>query len=476
MKNLIKKILKEEKDLLATSPQTLVRSLPSELKDILFKQWGAKQSPKWHPEGNTLKHILVVLRRAYHHYPDDPNMIMAALFHDLGKMDTYAINPKTNLPTAYGHENESTEYVEKFKDWIESIEGTDVEEIKYLVKNHMKVKPNTWDVMKDKKKEPIQSHPAFDKLMGFTNKLDGGGTDLKESIKRILREEQMELDLFGGEEKNKYERCSHFDSNPQHRKLCYDLYTLGTFLYKDLGLKNIIDEKIKLMGEVKDLNDQYQEPLEMLYNTGKFNEIKKEGDKYYLPRLSDRITIYDEGGEWSYVNKLNTNYADLAELLTELFIRGGVANKLSSKNNLGLKQYLNSIKDKLLAVLDKYFKLDDYREFVRNTKVLSDKGEKAEEDVKKVLEKFGMRTLYSGGHGDFIDMIFGTDLIMDYGGKTYLVQVKNTEDQALKSSTYSKYKRLDYFVAPTNFGITIINKNGKITKLNQEGQVISDSE
>jgi hypothetical protein len=73
-------------------------------------------------------------------------------------------------------------------------------------------------------------------------------------------------------------------------------------------------------------------------------------------------------------------------------------------------------------------------------------------------------------------MIFGTDLIMDYGGKTYLVQVKNTEEQASKSSKYSKYKRLDYFVAPTNFGITIINKNGKITKLNQEGQVISDTE
>jgi hypothetical protein len=32
------------------------------------------------------------------------------------------------------------------------------------------------------------SHPAFDKLMGFTDKLDGGGTDLKESIRRILRE------------------------------------------------------------------------------------------------------------------------------------------------------------------------------------------------------------------------------------------------------------------------------------------------
>jgi hypothetical protein len=296
---------------------------------------------------------------------------------------------------------------------------------------------------------------------------------MKNLIKQILKEEQ--LDLFG-DSGVEYERCSHFESNPQHRKLCYELYTLGTFLYKDLGLKDIIDEKIKLMGEVKDLNDQYQEPLEILYNTGKFKEIKKEGDKYYLPRLSDRITIYDEGGEWSYVNKLNTNYADLAELLTELFIRGGVANKLTNKNRLGLKTYLNSIKDKLLDVLDKYFKLDEYKDFVRNTKVLSKRGEKAEEEVKRVLENFGMRTLYAGGHGDFIDMIFGVDLIMDYRGKTYLIQVKNTEDQALKSSEYRKYDRLDYFTAPTNFGITIKNKDGRITKLDKEGQVIDDSE
>ena len=189
MKDLIRKILKEEKDLLATSAETLIRSLPTELKDLLFSQWDAKQNPKWHPEGNTLKHILVVIKRAYHHYPDDPNMIMAALFHDLGKMDTYAINPKTNLPTAYGHEKESVEYVEKFRDWIESFEGTDVEEIKYLVKNHMKVKPSTWDQMRDKKKEPIQSHPAFDKLQGFTDKLDGGGTNLAEQIRKILRED-----------------------------------------------------------------------------------------------------------------------------------------------------------------------------------------------------------------------------------------------------------------------------------------------
>lgn len=185
----IRRILREDK--LYVTPQELVKNLPQELKELLFKQWGAKQNPEWHPEGNTLKHILVVIRRAYHHYPDDPNMIMAALFHDLGKIDTYKINPKTGQPTAYGHEDKSTDYVEQFKDWIESFEGTDVDEIKYLVKNHMKVKPSTWNQMKDKKKEPIKSHPAFDKLMGFTDKLDGGGIDLKESIRRILREESL---------------------------------------------------------------------------------------------------------------------------------------------------------------------------------------------------------------------------------------------------------------------------------------------
>lgn len=162
-----------------TTPNELIKTLPYDLKTLLFKQWGAKQSPKWHPEGNSLKHIIVVIKRAYSHYPNDPNMIMAALFHDLGKMDTYAINPKTGEPTDYGHENKSTEYVEQFKDWISTFEGTDIDEIKYLVQNHMKVKPSTWDSMRDSKKEPILNHPSFDKLKGFTDNLDGGGVDIK---------------------------------------------------------------------------------------------------------------------------------------------------------------------------------------------------------------------------------------------------------------------------------------------------------
>jgi hypothetical protein len=43
----------------------------------------------------------------------------------------------------------------------------------------MRVKPRTWDVMRDSKKEPIMSNPGFKKLMSFTDKLDGGGTKIE---------------------------------------------------------------------------------------------------------------------------------------------------------------------------------------------------------------------------------------------------------------------------------------------------------
>ena len=190
--------------------------------------------------------------------------------------------------------------------------------------------------------------------------------------------------------------------------------------------------------------------------------------------MVDKNVLYDDNGNWHFVNKLNTNYADLAELLTELLIRGGVADIISNKTKESLKKYLLGIKPKLLTVLDRYFSLDEYKEFIRNTKYLSQIGEDAEDEVKKVLEKFGMKTLYEGGHGDYIDMLFGIDLIMDYKGRVYTIQVKNKVETMLRTSSYKKYDKLDYFAAPTKFGVTIKNKNGNITNLDFNGEVIDD--
>jgi hypothetical protein len=167
--------------------QELIRSMPTDLKKLFFDQWGAKQATKWHPEGNSLKHIILVLRRAYNKFGDDPNMIMAALFHDLGKMDTYAINPKTGDPTAYGHDAKSGDYVKQYADWILSFEGTNIDVIEYLVINHMKMKPSTWSVMKQAKKDPIEQNPAFKSLQDFETIDIGGISEATLSTPRYQR-------------------------------------------------------------------------------------------------------------------------------------------------------------------------------------------------------------------------------------------------------------------------------------------------
>jgi len=116
------------------------------------------------------------LRRAYEEYPDNPNIIMAALFHDLGKMETYGINEKTGQPTAYGHEHKSAEYVLQYKDWILSFEGMDIEAIHFIVKNHMLVKyPNpVLESMRVSKREAIENHRSFNDLISFST-IDKGG-------------------------------------------------------------------------------------------------------------------------------------------------------------------------------------------------------------------------------------------------------------------------------------------------------------
>jgi len=91
--------------------------------------------------------------------------------------------------------------------------------------------------MKDKKKEPIKSHPAFDKLMGFTDKLDGGGTHMdKEEMKEGLLDDLK--NFF-----NKKERSSN-EITPEEIKrfTCtdcgnydYDMYMVSDDIWNKYG-------------------------------------------------------------------------------------------------------------------------------------------------------------------------------------------------------------------------------------------------
>ena len=161
----------------------LVRLAPKELQQVFWQQWKAPQNPNYHPEGNTLKHIAVVVTRAIQQYPKDIDMILSAFFHDLGKY--FTLDFKNGNPTAHGHEDVSVEFVDKYNDWITSL-GGDPEKIKYVVSNHMKVKSNVWDVMKQSKKDKITQSPNYDTLSKFGG-IDKGG--LHETITNIINDE-----------------------------------------------------------------------------------------------------------------------------------------------------------------------------------------------------------------------------------------------------------------------------------------------
>ena len=292
---------------------------------------------------------------------------------------------------------------------------------------------------------------------------------MRHVIKKILKEDQV--NLFNDD--TDYVPCSHF-TNTNENELCKKLDNLRSWLYSDsgLGMKNIINAKLSILAELANFNEEYQEPLKLLYQTGKYTTIKNTNGKFIDKRMENKFIVYGDDGKWHHVNKLNTNYRDLAELLTELLNRGGMVEELNNESAIGLQKYLLSIKGKLSRTLDKYFDVDDYKEFIRNTKNTSSKGEKAENYVKGVIEKFGMTILYQGGNGDFVDMLYGIDLIVSYKGKVYTIQIKNSNKEITKSIGEYRYKNIDYFSSPHNIGIVIYNKDENSFIIDRNGELV----
>jgi putative nucleotidyltransferase with HDIG domain len=156
------------------SAKKLIYSLPNEIKSRFFGLWNVPQNVVYHPEGNTLKHVITVVKRAIAKYPNNMNIIIAALFHDIGKDETLGYNEKTGQPTAYGHENVSAELVKQYSDWIQSV-GADPEVVYFIVSNHMRA--HNLDKMRQFKQDQLKSHPNFNDLMSFET-LDKSGVDI----------------------------------------------------------------------------------------------------------------------------------------------------------------------------------------------------------------------------------------------------------------------------------------------------------
>lgn len=135
---------------------------PRELKDYIDRCADTQQSPEWHPEGNVCTHIRLVYDRAKE--SGDINLALAAFFHDLGKVDTTALNARGTW-AAHGHENVSRKLAMKHADWIEEM-GGDPEEVAEIVGQHMRIQQ--YSNMRASKQEQMKQNPYFDKIRQFT--------------------------------------------------------------------------------------------------------------------------------------------------------------------------------------------------------------------------------------------------------------------------------------------------------------------
>ena len=169
MKSFFQHILTESKD----TPKTfrdIWGKMPQDLKKRVYDLKHQGQRKDAHPEGNVLKHTIIVTRRALK--TGDIDLALAAIFHDIGKSSTAGVHPKKGHITHFGHEKESSELVKKYSKWITSM-GGNPDDVYYIVNQHMRMK--VFKDMKPRKQEKMQQNRAFGKLKQFANKIDKGG-------------------------------------------------------------------------------------------------------------------------------------------------------------------------------------------------------------------------------------------------------------------------------------------------------------
>jgi hypothetical protein len=282
---------------------------------------------------------------------------------------------------------------------------------------------------------------------------------MKKNLRKIIKEELLKEDIIS--------RCVDVVMNKPHTKvcsvfngklrgLCEKFNNLGYQLSDNsgLGMQSMVDaETDKHKTNIpEDLKNQFIEGLRLLYKTGKYSR----NYIIQIKNMIDEARLVYKDGEWHHVNKLNTNYSDLAELLT-CYLYDTKREELNTIIDLFDKQSPRQVVSYIKPMLDgfkDYFSLDELMTFTRNTVKNTEVGEMAEDVVVDLLKSNGLSIDYVGGNGDFLDMKFGVDIITDMK----LVQVK-----ASVNSVKRIRKEIDWVAVANQYqGVGIYNKQGDV--------------
>ena len=136
--------------------EEMMSRFPDEIIDKLKK---TEQNPKWHPEGVVWEHSKIVYNKL-----KDSDLKIAALFHDLGKIQVTKKN-KSGDWTAPGHDKYAVEYIDKYSNLFPEAKNWD--KIRTVSANHMNAHYYANGEMRKAKAEAFEKTPYFDDIMTF---------------------------------------------------------------------------------------------------------------------------------------------------------------------------------------------------------------------------------------------------------------------------------------------------------------------
>jgi hypothetical protein len=235
--------------------------------------------------------------------------------------------------------------------------------------------------------------------------------------------------------------------------ICKLISNQGPYLYKSdgLGFQSKIQDVLDKLSTKIDYNPKKQDILKILYDSGKYHNSYRAitlSNGYYKTDKLIVNQVLDSDGNYDPVNKLNTNWSDIAELIYDILELNGNADDLLKIRYSDIKSYLKNYFDKI--DVEPILNTIDIRKYIQNNRVKSIIGEEAENFVRDCFIMKGMNCIFQGGDGDPIDMVYGIDLILHSPKKDkyFFVQVKSDPVAALNACNNWRYSTLDFYCSP----------------------------
>ena len=232
-----------------------------------------------------------------------------------------------------------------------------------------------------------------------------------------------------------YRFCHSIETHLKRKKSLLNYTTLKISEYANEYLSNY-EDGIRSMKY--DLTVEFFEKRQLMVDDAlsMFNYCEGliEHIKVNMANFIKQNVILDVDGEWSFLNKLNTNHSALAYVITKLrfdvdnsFDTETIVHRFFDYDETGVSPFMNfvnSVKPNMKSEVKKIMV-----DMFNTIKASTDYGNKAEETVKKLLlnEYEGSEIKDFTGDYSFIDMM-GIDISIKIDGKWIPVQIKSNPE------------------------------------------------